>query len=61
VPALHATDRLTLGSFFGLDLPKKQIGRQPSQPRNFELEFGDPVVGIQISDNLLSLADEVIE
>jgi hypothetical protein len=36
---------LTLGSFFELDLPKKQIGHQPSQPRIFELEFGNPVVG----------------
>jgi hypothetical protein len=45
VSSLHATDRLTLGSFFELDLPKKQIGHQPSQPRIFELEFGNPVVG----------------
>jgi hypothetical protein len=36
---------LTLGSFFELDLPKKQIGHQPSQPRNFELEFGNPGCG----------------
>ena len=45
VSSLHATDRLTLGRFFELDLPKKQIRHQPSQPRNFELEFGNPVVG----------------
>jgi hypothetical protein len=45
VPALHATDRLTLDSFFGLDLPKKQ-NRSPSvATRIFELEFGNPVVG----------------
>jgi hypothetical protein len=44
VSSLHATDRLTLGSFFELDLPK-QIGHQPSQPRIFEPEFGNPVVG----------------
>jgi hypothetical protein len=44
VSSLHATDRLTLGSVL-LDLPKKQIGHQPSQPRIFELEFGNPVVG----------------
>jgi len=30
--SVHATDRFTLGSFFELDLPKKQIGHQPSQP-----------------------------
>ena len=45
VSSLHATDHLTLGSFFELDLPKKQIGHQPSEPRDFELEFGNPVVG----------------
>jgi hypothetical protein len=45
VSSLHATDRLTLGSFFELDLPKKQIGHQPSQPQIFEPEFGNLVVG----------------
>jgi hypothetical protein len=45
VSCLHATDRWTLGRFFELDLPKKQIGHQSSQPRIFELEFGNPVVG----------------